>query len=158
VADRRQRLDAEEEGAPELVAHRRRYRADQRARAASQIGDGERAVRNDVCADDDREEARPGQREEIVIKAERREEGQALATGVEGPVAIEQPLFVDAADDRPEAEVFRLLDAFEPRARHGTIAAPCAPACCAFSCRQYSSILMRGMPFVIQSGAGAPWR
>src|SRR6185312_12433320 len=99
VADGRERLDAEKERAREAAADLVRRDASERAGSAKQIRHGEEGIRRDVRERDDAEEARPRDGQEPVIQTERPKERQPHAARIEGAVAIEQSLLVDAAND-----------------------------------------------------------
>ena len=113
-------------------------------------------VRREIARGDQREKLWPADREEKMVGRQPREERQAATARIERAVAVEEPFFVDTADDRAEPEIFGLFDVGRRLLddRHGTI----DPDCCAFRDCQYSSILIRGMPLVIHSGAAAPLR
>ena len=67
------------------------------------------ALVSEVHPDREPEESGPGDREEIVVEAERRQERQPVTARIERAVAVEEPLLVDAADDAAEAKIFRFF-------------------------------------------------
>ena len=117
VADRGERLDAEEERLAESSAEHRRAGAEQGVGSARQIRHGEHEIQHEIGHDDDAEKARPRDRQQHVVRREALEESQAGPRDVERAVAIEQALPALAADDRAEAEIAiaRLLLGRAPR-------------------------------------------
>ena len=102
VADRRERLHAEEERVLEALERRAGVPAVERVRAAQEVEQGEQQVRGEVAGRDQREEARPGDREQGVVERERAEERQPLAHDVEAAVAVEQPALALLRDAVPK--------------------------------------------------------
>src|SRR6266536_2535829 len=103
IADRRHRLDAEEESAPEWTGGCRRHGTVERVGTAREICEREYRVYRQIAGGDERYEPRPTDREQMMVDAERREKRQAAATGVERPIAIKQSPLVQPTDDRAEA-------------------------------------------------------
>src|SRR6185295_15497988 len=119
VADRREGLDAEEEGVLEGRHPVALGEAGEGAGAARQVEEREEDVQAEVEPDHDAEELRPRGRQQEVVGRERLDQAQALALDVEAAVPVEQPLPALARDDGAESQV--AVDVLPPGGgnRHG---------------------------------------
>ncbi len=135
VADRRERLHAEEEGILVAGEARSRVPAIERVRAAQVVEEGEQQVRGEVAARDQQKEARPRRREQRVVDRERAVERQPFADHIEAAVAVEQPSRAVLRDAAAEAEILSRVFArcagalgFRRPCRHAPPTAAAAPS------------------------------